>query len=93
MHSSWVGGCRRVLNEAKRHRLYKLYDEVNPDGSKKYAIKEICEMMNVSKSTLYAYLGSGRLIAIMAVGCWKQNERLTLLTKNYTLIVVELSTL
>jgi DNA invertase Pin-like site-specific DNA recombinase len=50
------GGRRRALDEARRQRLYKLYDEVNPDGSKKYAIKEICEMMDISKSTLYAYL-------------------------------------
>jgi DNA invertase Pin-like site-specific DNA recombinase len=51
------GGRRRALDEPKRQRLYKLYDEVNPDGSKKYAIKEICEMMGISKSTLYSYLG------------------------------------
>lgn len=51
------GGRRRALNESKRQRLYKLYDEVNPDGSRKYAIKEICEMMGISKSTLYTYLG------------------------------------
>ncbi len=50
------GGRRRALNESKRQRLYKLYDETNPDGSRKYAIKEICEMMSISKSTLYAYL-------------------------------------
>jgi DNA invertase Pin-like site-specific DNA recombinase len=50
------GGRRRVLDEARRQRLYKLYDEVNPGGSKKYAIKETCEMMGISKSTLYAYL-------------------------------------
>lgn len=51
------GGRRRALNESKRQRLYKLYDETNSDGSKKYAIKEICEMMSISKSTLYTYLG------------------------------------
>jgi DNA invertase Pin-like site-specific DNA recombinase len=50
------GGRRRALDEARRQRLYKLYDETNPDGSKKYAIKEICEMMGVSKSTIYTYL-------------------------------------
>jgi DNA invertase Pin-like site-specific DNA recombinase len=50
------GGRRQALDEARRQRLYKLYDEVNPDGSKKYAIKEICEMLAISKSTLYTYL-------------------------------------
>ena len=51
-----MGGRRRALDEAKCQRLYKLYDETNPDGSRKYAIKEICEMMGISKSTLYDYL-------------------------------------
>lgn len=51
------GGRRRALNEAKRQRLYNLHDETNPDGSRKYAIKEICEMTGISKSTLYTYLG------------------------------------
>lgn len=50
------GGRRRALNEAKRQRLYKLYNEVNHDGSRTYAIKEICEMMGISKSTLYTYM-------------------------------------
>ena len=50
------GGRRRTLNEAKRQRLYNLYDETNPNGIRKYAVKEVCEMMGVSKSTLYAYL-------------------------------------
>lgn len=51
------GGRRRALDEAKSQRLYKLYDEINSDRSKKYAIKEICEMLGISKSTLYTYLG------------------------------------
>ena len=51
------GGRRHALDEPRRQRLYKLYDETNSDGSKKYAVKEICEMMGISKSTLYTYLG------------------------------------
>ena len=51
------GGRRHALDETRRQRLYKLYDETTPDGSKKYAVKEICEMMGISKSTLYTYLG------------------------------------
>ena len=50
------GGRRRALDEAKVQRFYSLYDETNPDGGKKYAIKEICEMMDISRSTLYSYL-------------------------------------
>ena len=37
-------------------RLYQLDDGTDPDGRKKYTIKETCEMMGISKSTLYAYL-------------------------------------
>ena len=50
------GGRRRALNEEQTQRLYRLYDDVNSDGNKKYTINEICEMMGISKSTLYAYL-------------------------------------
>ena len=50
------GGRRKMLDGEKAQRLYKLYDETNDDGSKKYAIKEICEMIGVSRSTLYRYL-------------------------------------
>ena len=52
-----VGGRRKVLNEEKTQRLYKLYDDVNADGGKKYPIRDICEMMGISKSSLYSYLG------------------------------------
>jgi DNA invertase Pin-like site-specific DNA recombinase len=51
------GGRRRVLNEEQVQRLYQLYDDTNPNGHKKYTIKEICEMMGISRSTLYSYLG------------------------------------
>jgi DNA invertase Pin-like site-specific DNA recombinase len=51
------GGRPKVLNDEKTRRLYQLYDDANPDGSKKYTIKEICEMLGVSRSTLYSYLG------------------------------------
>ena len=52
------GGRRKALNEDQIQRLYQLYDDTNSDGSKKYAIKELCEMMGVSRSTLYSYLGA-----------------------------------
>jgi len=51
------GGRRRALNEEQIQRLYQLYDDTDTDGHKKYTIKEICEMMGVSRSTLYSYLG------------------------------------
>ena len=50
------GGRRKVLDGEKAQRLYKLYDEANADGSRKYAIKEICEMMGISRSSVYRYL-------------------------------------
>ena len=45
-----VGGRPRKLDEKKTELVYQLYDE------KKYAVKEICRMLGVSKPTLYAYL-------------------------------------
>ena len=50
------GGRPKSLNAEKVNRLYQLYDEENPNGRKKYAIREICEMMGIAKSTLYSYL-------------------------------------
>jgi len=44
------GGRQKMLDKEKTERLYKLYDETNADGSRKYAIKEICEMMGISRS-------------------------------------------
>ena len=38
------------MDEKKTALAYRLYDE------KKHAIKEICEILNISRSTLYAYL-------------------------------------
>lgn len=44
------GGRPKSLDEKKREWLYRLYDE------KQHPIQEICELIGVSKSTLYAYL-------------------------------------
>ena len=57
------GGRRRALDEEKKQRLYQLYDDTNADGRKKYTIKEICEMIGISKSTLYAYLEQRKELA------------------------------
>jgi DNA invertase Pin-like site-specific DNA recombinase len=51
------GGGRRAFNEEQVRRLYQLYDDTDSDGQKKYTIKETCEMMGISRSTLYSYLG------------------------------------
>ena len=45
-----VGGRPRKLDEKKTELAYQLYDE------KKYAVKEICQILEISKPTLYAYL-------------------------------------
>ena len=45
------GGRPKVLNKTKIELAYKLYDEKN------HTIKEICQILGVSKPTLYAYLG------------------------------------
>ena len=44
------GGRPRVLDSKKVELAYRLYDE------KKHTIKEICQMLGISKPTLYAYL-------------------------------------
>ena len=46
------GGRPKKLDKEKRELAKKLYTE------KQYSIKQICEMIGVSKSTLYSYLKS-----------------------------------
>src|SRR3954462_3595835 len=45
-----VGGRPKKLNDKKKRRVIELYNE------KKIPIKEICEMMDISKPTLYKYV-------------------------------------
>lgn len=45
-----IGGRSKLLDAKKRKLLYRLYDE------KAHSIQEICDLVGVSKSTLYAYL-------------------------------------
>jgi DNA invertase Pin-like site-specific DNA recombinase len=44
------GGRPKSLDKKKQEWLYRLYDE------KQHSIQELCELVGVSKSTLYAYL-------------------------------------
>jgi len=45
-----LGGRPKVLQEEKRQLAVELYQE------KKVAVKHICELMGISKPTLYAYV-------------------------------------
>lgn len=45
------GGRPKVLGSKKIDLLYHLYD------TKKHTIQEICQILGVSKPTLYSYLG------------------------------------
>lgn len=45
-----LGGRPRSLDTNKTELLYKLYDE------KKHSIREICDMLEIPRSTLYDYL-------------------------------------
>lgn len=45
------GGRPKALDHKKVELAYQLYD------TKKYTIKEICQMLSISKPTLYSYLG------------------------------------
>jgi hypothetical protein len=50
-HARGRVGCRpRKLDRKKTEPAYQFYDE------NKYAVKEICQMLGVSKPTLYSYL-------------------------------------
>ncbi len=44
------GGRPRALNKTKTELLYKLYDE------RQHSIAELCELLEISKTTLYEYL-------------------------------------
>ncbi len=44
------GGRPRALDEKKTQLLYQLYDE------RKRTVKEICDILEISRSTCYAYL-------------------------------------
>ncbi|MCB8972606.1 MAG: helix-turn-helix domain-containing protein [Ardenticatenaceae bacterium] len=44
------GGRPKALDAKKREWLYQLY------GEKQHSIQEICDLIGISKSTLYAYL-------------------------------------
>ncbi len=46
-----MGGRPKALDSKKVQLAYKLYDE------KDHSIKEICNILRISKSTLYTYLG------------------------------------
>lgn len=45
-----LGGRSKKLSLEKRQHIVKLYRE------KKYSVKEICNLMGISKPTLYSYL-------------------------------------
>ena len=54
-----VGGRPRVLDEKKTQLAYQLYDE------KKYTVKEICQILGISKPTLYGSLLSNKFIVFL----------------------------
>ena len=45
-----VGGRPRKLDEKKTELAYRLYDE------KRHTVNELCQMLGISKPTLYSYL-------------------------------------
>ena len=49
------GGRPKVLDQSKRNLVVKLYDE------KEHSIKQICQIIGISKPTLYKYLESTRV--------------------------------
>ena len=51
----WQGGRPKALSEDKQKPLNQLYKDES------ISVKEICQMLNISKPTLYKYLKSGNL--------------------------------
>lgn len=49
------GGRPKKLNAAKQKLLHKLYDD------KEHSIKEICEMVGVSRSSVFSYLNAKKI--------------------------------
>ena len=47
---SRLGGRKKALNKKERKKVVQMYERKN------HTIKEICQMMNISKPTLYAYV-------------------------------------
>ncbi|MEQ9437481.1 MAG: recombinase family protein [Cyclobacteriaceae bacterium] len=45
-----LGGRPKALSKEKRQLLHKLYED------ERYSVKNICQMLNISKPTLYKYL-------------------------------------
>jgi DNA invertase Pin-like site-specific DNA recombinase len=56
------GGRPKALDEKKTQLLYQLYDE------RKRAVQEICDMLGISRSTLYAYLYRRKQTGILKNG-------------------------
>ena len=52
-----TGGRPKALDAAKMKLLYKLCDE------KEHSVKQICQMLGISKPTLYTYLGQRTTMA------------------------------
>ena len=48
------GGRPKALNQDKRALAIKLYDEKN------HTVKQICELMGISKPTLYTYISAAK---------------------------------
>jgi DNA invertase Pin-like site-specific DNA recombinase len=51
-----LGGRPKALSEKQQQMLFKLYD------SKNHSIAEICDMLKISKPTLYSYLQSRSVV-------------------------------
>jgi len=53
-----LGGRPKKLNYERHARAKSLYAETDGNGAKKWSIDAICEMLSISRPTLYKYLKS-----------------------------------
>ncbi|ODS23604.1 transposon DNA-invertase [Candidatus Endobugula sertula] len=55
-----TGGRPTALDAEKQKTAVQLYDEIDDQGNKKYGVGQICDMMGISKPTLYKYIEAAR---------------------------------
>jgi len=51
-----VGGRRRKLGQRQAELARQMYEEVGPDGKRRYTVQQIADELGVKRTTIYGYL-------------------------------------
>lgn len=51
-----VGGRRRKLGQRQAELARQMYEEVGPDGKRRYTVQQIADELGVARTTIYGYL-------------------------------------